>query len=477
MEEVASYWNTQLTWQIFFCAMVATFTTNTFSTAFQGFTLGSLPFGVYTKTETILFEVEQQLPVNLFMLIPVVVVGVLCGFLACIFTFINLRVTRWRTKHIFPHKILRIFEVCAIAIVASILALYIPTLFECTTSCKQGVMKSKSIYSISPDDACLLHRRNPRSLSPRLPTFMCEPFVGHGETLGTNSSIAASKTSKDHMLSNGTISYNEMSALLLLPGDEAIEHLFSRATPNEFHPGQLLAFLAIYLPFAAYTAGCSISSGIVVPVLLIGGTVGRLIGQLVFQYVVVETNIPNDWIDPGAFALIGAASFFGGVSRLTVSLAVIMVEITNDGSYLMPIMLGSIIAKWTADYFTHSLYHGLIEIKAYPFLDKSKSQTSDSKLELYRVEEIMISPVVYLTDIASVADIVDILMTNKHGGYPIVEYSGRNNASGGIPLYRGTISRLHLISILEHLQQHGFTALDNPKQVKAWYNYRHTPKK
>ena len=67
----------------------------------------------------------------------------------------------------------------------------------------------------------------------------------------------------------------------------------------------------------------------------------------------------------------------------------------------------------------------------------------------------MISPVVFLTDIASVADIVIIvLMTNKHGGYPIVEYSGRglrNNGSGAIPLYRGTISRLHLISILEHI--------------------------
>ena len=466
MEEVASYWNTQLTWQIFFCAMVSTFTTNTFSTAFQGFTLGSLPFGVYTKTETILFEVEQQLPVNLFMLIPVVFVGVLCGLLACIFTFINLRVTRWRIKRIFPHKTLRIFEVCAIAILASIMALYIPSLFECTTSCKKGVMKSKSIYSISPDDACLLHRRNPRSLSPRLPTFTCEPIVGHEETLGRNSSSFASNS---HMHSNGTINYNEMSALLLLPGDEAIEHLFSRATPNEFHPGQLLAFLAIYLPFAAYTAGCSISSGIVVPVLLIGGTVGRLIGQLIFQYVVVETSIPNDWIDPGAFALIGAASFFGGVSRLTVSLAVIMVEITNDGSYLMPIMLGSIIAKWTADYFTHSLYHGLIEIKAYPFLDKSKSQVSDSKLELYRVEEIMVAPVVYLTDVASVADIVDILMTNKHGGYPIVEYGGRrhsNIVSDTIPLYRGTVSRLHLISILEHIQQHGLTTFDNPKKSR-----------
>ena len=92
------------------CNGSITFTTNTFSTAFQGFTLGSLPFGVYTKTHAILFEVEKQLPVNLFMLIPVVVVGVLCGFLACIFTFINLRVTRWRSKHIFPHKILRIFR-------------------------------------------------------------------------------------------------------------------------------------------------------------------------------------------------------------------------------------------------------------------------------------------------------------------------------------------------------------------------------
>ena len=36
------------------------------------------------------------------------------------------------------------------------------------------------------------------------------------------------------------------------------------------------------------------------------------------------------WMDPGAFALLGSVSFFGGVTRLTMSLTVIMVEITND---------------------------------------------------------------------------------------------------------------------------------------------------
>ena len=37
-----------------------------------------------------------------------------------------------------------------------------------------------------------------------------------------------------------------------------------------------------------------------------------------------------EWIDPGAMAMLGAVAFFGGVSRLTISLVVIMVEMTND---------------------------------------------------------------------------------------------------------------------------------------------------
>lgn len=33
-----------------------------------------------------------------------------------------------------------------------------------------------------------------------------------------------------------------------------------------------------------------------------------------------------NWMDPGVFALIGAASFFGGVTRLTMAVTVIMVS-------------------------------------------------------------------------------------------------------------------------------------------------------
>lgn len=41
----------------------------------------------------------------------------------------------------------------------------------------------------------------------------------------------------------------------------------------------------------------------------------------------VQTDERGAWIDPGLFAAVGAASFFSGVSRLTISLTVIMVGI------------------------------------------------------------------------------------------------------------------------------------------------------
>ena len=90
------------------------------------------------------------------------------------------------------------------------------------------------------------------------------------------------------------------------------------------------------------------------------------------------TNISSstyDWIDPGAMSLLGAVSFFGGVSRLTMSLTVIMVEMTNDIQFLLLIMTCVMVAKMVGDCYTHPFYHALLEIKCIPFLDQASKKT------------------------------------------------------------------------------------------------------
>ena len=102
--------------------------------------------------------------------------------------------------------------------------------------------------------------------------------------------------------------------------------------------------------------------------LLIGALYGRILGRAAVDIFGVNQDA-LDWLDPGAFALLGAVSFFAGVSRLTVSLAVIMVEITNDIQFLLLIITSIMFAKWVGDCFTHSIYHSLLEWKCIPFLD------------------------------------------------------------------------------------------------------------
>jgi len=57
-------------------------------------------------------------------------------------------------------------------------------------------------------------------------------------------------------------------------------------------------------------------------------------------------------IDPGKYALAGAAAQLGGVVRMTISLCAILIEATHDITFGLPIMLVLLAAKWTGDCFT-----------------------------------------------------------------------------------------------------------------------------
>jgi chloride channel 3/4/5 len=94
--------------------------------------------------------------------------------------------------------------------------------------------------------------------------------------------------------------------------------------------------------------------------MVVGGLGGRIIGHLVQWLVLRFPTSPvfgncaayvtgRSCITPGVYALIAAGSTMCGVTRLSVTLAIILFELTGSLDYVLPFSLAILVAKWTAD--------------------------------------------------------------------------------------------------------------------------------
>lgn len=122
--------------------------------------------------------------------------------------------------------------------------------------------------------------------------------------------------------------------------------------------GWLIFGCLVKLGLTIITFGAKVPSGIIIPALDAGALFGRLVGQSI------------DTISPGIFAMVGAGAFLAGVSRMTISLCVIMFELTGELEYVLPHMIAILVAKWVADAFSaESVYDLTQAVLGHPFLD------------------------------------------------------------------------------------------------------------
>jgi len=119
-----------------------------------------------------------------------------------------------------------------------------------------------------------------------------------------------------------------------------------------FEPDVLLVFFLVYFSMAIWTYGVRVPSGLFVPGIICGCCFGRAMGELVKENCDSSVDgCAGHLVHPGTYSLIGAASMLGGMTRMTISLVVILLETTNDIQYLLPIMMVLMIAKWIGDWF------------------------------------------------------------------------------------------------------------------------------
>ncbi len=100
----------------------------------------------------------------------------------------------------------------------------------------------------------------------------------------------------------------------------------------------LLLLCAGKLVASALTIGSGGSAGDFAPSLALGALLGGAFGRA------VELIVPAAGIDPGAFALVGMATFYGGVAHVPLAALVIVCELAGNYDLLVPLMLSVGIA-------------------------------------------------------------------------------------------------------------------------------------
>jgi chloride channel 3/4/5 len=152
---------------------------------------------------------------------------------------------------------------------------------------------------------------------------------------------------------------------------------------------QLLWALIIQITLVIFTIGTKVPSGLIVPSISIGAIAGRLVGiiteQFVFKYQHLailrhECGVSNEHcVTPGLYAVVGACAFLGEVSRMTISLVVIMSEVTGGLSYIVPLMIAALMAKWVGDAFGEGIYEENVKFSGYPYLGEKRQSSAETK--------------------------------------------------------------------------------------------------
>ncbi|KAL6219700.1 hypothetical protein ACLB2K_007459 [Fragaria x ananassa] len=225
--------------------------------------------------------------------------------------------------------------------------------------------------------------------------------------------------------------YNDIASLFLNTNDDAIRNLFSTDTTKEFHIYSLFIFFAAVFILGIITYGIAIPSGLFIPVILAGACYGRLVGRL-FESI--------SSLDTGLFALLGAASLLGGTMRMTVSLCIILLELTNDLLLLPLVMLVLLISKTVADNFNKGIYDQIVKIKGLPYLEAH----AEPYMKDLVASDVVSGPLVTFSGVEKVGYIMHALRTTGHNGFPVIDEPPFSDT----PELCGLVLRSHLLTLL-----------------------------
>jgi len=412
-EEVCSKWTAALTWRSFCCALVVT-SVYTFYVEYSGGRIlaGFLTDGgVHARQSYLLFNGGE-----LHMVILLGVVGGIVGALYNTIVF-TLSSVRTRLHRVMPRmRQSRCIEAIVTSIIVFALYYWVPVAFGCTPC-----PPTSNLSTVG------LHGARMRRLSAA--GSSCH-FSEHDEFHKHHPYL-------QHHCAYGE--YSEMATLFLSSQESLLNHLLTRSPANDdaFSVATLGISFALYFILASFSFGIALPAGNFVPGIAIGGLLGRLVGRLFLQW-----GVALAW-SPGTYALIGAAAVLSGMTRMSLTLAAILVETADDSQMMLTLMLVLAVARISGAFIARAFDEGMMENQQLPFLEEAPPQG----LSMLTARNAMATPVKCLPEVVKVGNLIKVLDSCTHNGFPVVRI--KENQKSDKQMLAGLVLRRQLLVLLK----------------------------
>lgn len=401
LEEAASWWRSALLWRTFFTTAVVAVVLRSFIEFCR-----SGRCGLFGQGGLIMFDVNSApAAYSTPDLLAVIFLGVIGGIFGSLYNYMVDKVLR--TYSIINERgpLFKVLLVISISFLTSCCSYGLPWILQCTPC------------PANSEEECPTIGR-----SGSYKNFQCPP---------------------NH--------YNDLASLFLTTNDDAIRSLFSSSSEKEFQISTLLVFFVAIYFLGIVTYGIAIPSGLFIPVILAGASYGRLVGTFLG---------PLSGLDAGLFALLGAASFLGGTMRMTVSLCVILLELTNNLLMLPLVMLVLLISKTVADSFNKGVYDQIVKMKGLPYMEAH----AEPYMRNLVASDAVSGPLITFSGVERVGNILCALKITRHNGFPVINEPPFSEA----PELCGLVLRSHLLVLLKGKKFTKHRILTGPEIVRSF---------
>jgi len=177
----------------------------------------------------------------------------------------------------------------------------------------------------------------------------------------------------------------------------------------------LVVLLVLKIVATSLTVGSGGSGGVFAPSVFIGGTLGAAIGNLANR--VLDTPFQN----PGAYALVGMAAVLGATIQAPFTAMIMIVEMTNDYSLVMPLMLAVTVATLV---YNHYLRYSAFTLKLHQLGVHRRAFHDVNVLEEIQVGEIMHKDVEGINEDTPYDKAYHAVFSSHHNGFPVVDREG-----------------------------------------------------